>query len=225
MDQIRKIDIFRQEASQHLPGFLYSFNIADLKRRNSHLGHFAGDDVIVELDELLTRMAPRSALVARTHGDRWHMLTSRDETDHIRTILKRYMREEPFSAGWEMRATKDGERKTIRKAVATTLRLAVRCLYAKVETAAELDSAIKQMGVNDYGLPVNRPIALSDIGTMKRKNWSCVARYPDEDPSCPFCGGAAFNWKDGDDTIYSGDGTCKGCGAEVSLIDMSRPRG
>jgi hypothetical protein len=38
MEQIMKIETFRQEAGFRLPGVLYGFNIADLKRRNAYLG-------------------------------------------------------------------------------------------------------------------------------------------------------------------------------------------
>jgi GGDEF domain-containing protein len=221
MDQIRKIDIFIQEASLRLPGVLYSFNIADLKRRNGHLGHLTGDEDIQDLDEMLVRLAPPSALVARTHGDRWHMLTAREETAKIQAILDAYARDEAFSAGWEMRGLKDGVRKTLRKTVATTMRRAVRCLSVKADTPDALKAAIGEIGAKDYSLPVNRVLALSGIAAMTRESWRCVAKYPSA-PVCPFCGGADMDWTDGDDSVYSGDGVCEGCGAEVSLADISR---
>jgi hypothetical protein len=39
MGQIKRITFFDQEAALFLPGFLYSFNIADFKRPNCHLGY------------------------------------------------------------------------------------------------------------------------------------------------------------------------------------------
>src|SRR6202008_3000776 len=46
----RRIVTFQREAARFLPGYLYCFNIADLKRRNGHLGHGAGDKDIEELE-------------------------------------------------------------------------------------------------------------------------------------------------------------------------------
>src|SRR5204863_7730654 len=50
---------------------------------------------------------------------------------------------------------------------------------------------------------------------------SCVERYPTRSPACPFCGGKEIDWTDGDSSIYGGDGTCKGCGAELSIRDLN----
>jgi hypothetical protein len=99
MEQIRKIATFRQEAGFRLPGVLYSLNIADLKRRNAHLGLRTGDEDIEELDRLMTAMQSDAVLVARTQSNRWLMLTRENENDRVQAVLDRYKKTEVFSAG------------------------------------------------------------------------------------------------------------------------------
>jgi hypothetical protein len=89
MEQIRKIDIFQQEAGFRLPGVLYSFNIADLKRRNAHLGFRTGDKDIEELDRLLTATQSDAVLMARTQSNRWLMLTQQNENARSKAARKK----------------------------------------------------------------------------------------------------------------------------------------
>jgi hypothetical protein len=225
MDQIRKIEIFRQEAGHRLPGFLYSFNIADLKRRNAHLGFRTGDKDIEELDRLLKEMESDCVLVARTQSNRWLMLSRRDERDRVQAVLDHYKKTEVFSAGWEIKAFKSGQEKTCRESVSAEIKRAVRCLYTPVKSRADLADAIEQLDEDDYGLPVNQPLALSEVSSMARENWPCVSQHPEHSPECPFCGGREFTWEDGGDSVYFGDGTCEGCGARISISDISQASG
>ncbi len=213
-----RMDAFVERASALLPGVLYSFNIADFKRRNAHLGHTEGDTVIAMLEQLFRDLTPPDACVSRVGGDRWLMFT-RGGDGAVAQILERFARTEPFVSGWEMRATKDSEQRTGRGTVVAELRLALRCLRAEVDSPEQLLVAIAGVTKSDYSLPVSRPITLA--AEMKHERWQSVSDYPDAGPVCPFCGEHRVNWTDGDGGIYSGDGKCVGCGASLSLHDVS----
>src|SRR5437899_2884382 len=115
MNQPKPIDLFTQQALARLPGFLYSFNIADFKRRNGHLGHLVGDADIAELDRRLKEFASNDGLVARTSGDRWFLLTRDNRTEEVGQLLAAYAREEPIEAGWEIIASRRGRTKSDRR--------------------------------------------------------------------------------------------------------------
>jgi Diguanylate cyclase, GGDEF domain len=211
---------FLDQASERLPGIVHSFNIADFKRRNDHFGHSAGDRDIAELHRLLLELEP-SALVARTHGDRWLVLAPESARRDVEAVVDRFARAEPFLAGWQVTATKDGGSTVSREVEPTVMTRAVRCLFAPVRTRAELEDAVLRICENDWSLPVNRPIALADVASMERTPWQCVSTYPTSPPSCPSCGGREVDWEDGDGSVYGGDGTCKGCGARLAIRDVS----
>jgi hypothetical protein len=213
------------EADFRLPGVLYSFNIADLKRRNAHLGFRTGDKDIEELDRLLTATQSDAVLMARTQSNRWLMLTQQNENARVQAVLDRYKKTELFSAGWEIRALKSGQEKICRESVSAEIKRAVRCLYAPVKTRAALSEAIQQIDEGDHVLPVNRPLALSEISAAMRENGDCVFQYPEHSPECPYCGGWAFTWKDSNDCVLQTDGTCTGCGAKISVRDISQVLG
>ena len=216
------LDAFVREASERLPGVLYSFNIADFKRRNVHLGYTLGDEDVAELNRLLADAGTKGAFGARTHGDRWFMLAPPDDRRTAWSILERFTRSEPFLVGWEARATKDGVERTRRETVPALMMRVLRCLYAPVTTREELDAAVAGICKNDYSLPVVRPIALSEIPDFERRPWRCVSRYPETRPSCPFCGAREIDSLEGDDAIYGDEGTCKGCGARIVVREVSK---
>jgi GGDEF domain-containing protein len=211
-------------AEGRLPGVLYSFNIADFKRRNGHLGHVAGDADVAELGSTLAALEPR-VVVARVRGERWLLLapdgaeqaSSRRE---VEAVLAAFAREEPLVVGWEVHGVKDGLPRVGREVVASRIRRGVRCLYAHVRTRADLEAAVARIEENDYALPVDRPIALEDVETIARQPWRCVEEYPKRPPSCPFCDTREVEWVDGDGSVYGGDGACKGCGASLSFRDV-----
>ena len=221
MGQTRRRSTFDQQAARCLPGFLYCFNIADLKRRNGHLGHLAGDQDIEELERLLKELACNTAIVERADGERWFMLSRRNENNRVQAILDRYQRTDRFSAGWEVEATRGGTEKIGRQIIPSEIRRAVRCLYAEVTSPAEPTAAMTAVKDNDYSLPVNRPLFLGTLPTLALKRWQCVAAYPVQEPDCPFCRGRDFEWEGGDGSYYSGDGTCRACGADISIRDIS----
>ncbi|HSO36528.1 MAG TPA: diguanylate cyclase, partial [Labilithrix sp.] len=212
--------VFVDQASERLPAVVYSLDIADFKRRNGHLGHAVGDADIAELHALLLGLGP-SALVARTHGDRWLVLAPEEAREDVASVLARFARTEPLLAGWQVRATKDGRERTSRETEPTFIMRAVRCLFAPVRTRAELEDAVRRIDEEDHALPVNRPIAVA-VAARERKPWQCVSRYPEASPACPFCGGREVDWEEGDGGVYSGAGTCRPCGARLALDDVSR---
>ncbi|MCC6948827.1 MAG: diguanylate cyclase [Bradyrhizobiaceae bacterium] len=212
-----KTSHFEAMAAQRLPGVLYSFNIADLKRRNSHLGHLRGDEDVKAFDAALRASSPKDAVVGRIDGARWLMLCPRSENDLVQALLERYHRSEPLTVGWRIDARRDAVRKTASAQIDSAISRSVRCLYVDVRNAEALGPAILALCDNDYGLPVGRPLYLPDVARLARQPWRCVSRYPDHDPACPFCGGTRFEWTDGDGAVYSGDGVCQDCGAEVSI--------
>jgi hypothetical protein len=133
----------------------------------------------------------------------------------------RYQRTDRFSAGWEVEGTRGGTEKIGRQIIPTEMRRAVRCLYAEVKSPAELTAAMTAIKNNDYRLPVNQPLLLRTLSGLARESWHCVAAYPEQQPDCPFCRGRDFKWEGGDDSYYSGYGTCRACGAEISIRDIS----
>jgi GGDEF domain-containing protein len=212
------MELFKQEACARLPGFLYSFNIADLKRRNSHLGFAVGDADIAALGGLLEKFASgEGGLVARTSGERWFLFLKDHREDRIRKLLDGYALKDAIRVGWQIVAEKDGRTRKDQRVVSTTIGRSVRCLYTEVMAPSDLNGAVAALEGNDYSLPINRPLRLADVAAIPRSRWRCIAQYPAADPACPFCGGRNFAWEGGDDTVYSGYGKCIDCGAEISI--------
>jgi GGDEF domain-containing protein len=217
MEQIKGIKLFERTAALLLPGFLYCFNIADFKRRNCRLGHTVGDADIAELDGLIVAAVRAGETAQRVGGDRWFMLSRANANERIQEVLDRYQRAEPTSA-WRIQASRGGEVRTVQAPFVSVIRRAVRCLYTEVASQAELAPAIASLEANNWGLPVNRPLPLSQLSALPRAPWRCLEQKPEQKPACPFCGGQQFEWTGGDDCVS--DGTCKGCGAEVSVYDV-----
>jgi hypothetical protein len=216
-----RVDAFVQTATASLPGVLYGFNIADLKRRNVHLGFTHGDGDIKDLAAALGALP--SAIVARTHGDRWLVLIPESAAAHASIIaeIDGFARVEPFELGFAVHATRDGQKTSKRTVVRAKIARAVRCLYTRVRTQQEVEEAAKRIEAEDHGLPVNRPIALDEIASMKREPWRCVSRYPEEKPACPSCGGDDFEITEVDGGIYTGSGECTKCRASIEIRDAS----
>jgi GGDEF domain-containing protein len=214
MEQIKPIKLFELDAASLLPGFLYSFNIADFKRRNCHFGDAVGDAEIAEFDGLIVAAARPDGTARRVGGDRWLMLSRSNANERVRGVLDGYQRVEPFTSGWRVRATRDGEERIADMPLATVMRRAVRCLYTEVASQAALAPAIAALEENNRG-PVNIPYPLSQVSAQRRAPWQCVEQCPKYEPACPFCGGRQFEWIDGDDCVS--DGICKDCGAEITV--------
>lgn len=164
------------------------------------------------------------ATARRVGADRWFMLSRSNANDRVQALLDRYQRAEPFVSGWRISASRGGQERIAELPLSTVIRRAVRCLFTEVGSQTGLATAINALESNNWGLPINRLHPLSNISALPRARWLCVDQYPEQNPACPFCGGQQFKWIDGDDCVYSGDGSCKGCGAEISIHDYLRPR-
>ncbi len=221
MEKPRPFDLFKAEADARCPGLLYSFNIADFKRRNLHLTYVVGDKDIGELDLALKSLASDTAVVSRTHGNRWFLFSARDESIRVRALLDAYRRCDKIWTGWRIDGEKSGERASHEHLVETAIQRAVRCLCARVESADALNDALSGIEKNNWNLPVNVIVPLDQVSAMARAPWTCVAHYPDRHPACPFCGGTEFECEGCDDPIYSGYGTCKSCSAAIDIRQVS----
>lgn len=202
-----------------LPGLLAYFNIADAKRRNSHLGYMVLDEDIAEFHKLLTDSAD---VAVRNSGDSWLAFYKDESVLPIESILKAMHREQPISIGWKSEGYKGDEHKSIEQTVSSVIVRAFRCLYLPVKSMDDVDKAIEEFPKEYWSLPVSVAIPFEERSTFERKRWSCVTEYPVEDPSCPFCAGRQFDWEDGDSHPYKGYGTCKNCSAQVSMKGLEK---
>ncbi len=219
-DQPKRIDVFRREAGALCPGFLYSFNIADFKRRNLHLSYGVGDADILELERALKAMASDTMVVSRVSGQRWFLFSRIDADRTVQGLLESYKRTETIWTGWQVDAENAGQRATRTWQVESEIRRALRCLRAEVQTPDALSTAIAEIDKDDYNLPVDRIIALTDVANILRNVWRCVTRYPEASPMCPFCSAQDFDCEGGDDSIYTGYGRCNGCSAHIDIRQL-----
>jgi GGDEF domain-containing protein len=214
------VEAFLTDAAGRLPAVVYSFNIADFKRRNGHLGHVAGDADIVALERMLAGLGSQ-VLVARVCGQRWLVLAPAAAHGDLESICARFARSDPILVGWELLATKDRGSRFVRETQPSTIHRALRCLCAPVDAPAALALAVARIDEDDYALPVSRPIAIDDVPTLGHTPWRCVQHDPKRPPSCPFCAGRGVAWQEGDSTGNGGEGTCEGCGATLVSHDVS----
>jgi hypothetical protein len=77
--------------------------VADLKRRNSHLGHVVGDADIAEFEGLIATTAQADGTAHRVSGDRWLMLSRSNANDRIQAVLDHYQLAQQFVSGWRIR--------------------------------------------------------------------------------------------------------------------------
>ncbi len=78
---------------------------------------------------------------------------------------------------------------------------------------------VKTLDTECWGITPGQYFALSDSVSRDAEKWVCVREYPPASYYCPFCSNGEFEWIDGDTSVYSGDGNCTNCGAEVSFQD------
>src|SRR5260370_40239692 len=166
----------RYEAALLLPSFFYCFNIADFKRRNSHLGHLVGDADIAEFEGLIATTARADGTAQRVSGDRWLMLSRSNVNDRIQAALDHYQLAQQFVSGWRIRASRAGQKRVAEAWIETVIRRAVRCLYTEVANEAELAPAIAALEKNDWALPVNRPHPLSAVPALPPHRFRCRGR-------------------------------------------------
>lgn len=199
------------------PTRLLACNLADTKRRNAHLGHAVVDEDIARFDALLGEAARPGSRLARVGGDAWLVLGDEGPA-LVDAICTRYAETRPYRAGWRCRARSAGEDREASEVVTTSIARAARFVSAPVRSREEIGAVAERLAEAIGGAPVGELCALEGLAAPAPR-WCCVARYPEVAFYCPFCRGSRFEWTDGDSGVYSGDGRCAACGAEVAFTD------
>jgi GGDEF domain-containing protein len=190
----------RLSGNERFPAFLLLANLADTKRRNSHLGIPVVDEDIRLFDELAGANLSSEERGARVGGDQWLLLAA-DPGNLVEPIVSRYTSETPYRAGWRGVATRRGERREHDELISTTMTRAARFLTVKIATPLDVVSQAEQLDaqIGHYG--VNRCYFLGEPQGRAATRWCCVGEYPESPGFCPFCRGASFNWIDGDSNV------------------------
>lgn len=221
LDPLHPLEQFKQAAPKYLPGLLAFFDLADTKRRNIHLGHMAIDHDIAEFDRLLCASVGSTGMARRVGGDLWLAIypegTVSEGKQVLGQVLDDYRQEKSISHGWRCRGHRDGVVEIVERIVDTTISRAARCVYFSATGRDEMNTVIYEMMQIRWTFAPSGPVSWSEIGSYTGGKWQCVFIYPDESPFCPFCKGRAFEWEDGDGTIYNGGGTCKNCKADIDI--------
>jgi len=206
--------------AERFPSEVVLVNLADTKRRNSHLGSLEVDGDIATFDALVSELTNRGRgeRSARVSGDEWLFLGA-DGRAFALAALAGYALTKPYCAGWSCRATKDGEQKTITELVTTSITRTARFVATAVPSRDALESLAARLADHIWQAPVATFVLLEDLPPPSPPRWECVATYPARAYYCPFCAGTAFEWTDGDGAVYSGDGVCTSCHAELSFKD------
>lgn len=205
---------------ERFPSELVLCNLADTKRRNSHLGFDTVDRDIATFDAIVTNLPNRESgeRSARVSGDEWLFLGA-DGRAFAQAILSEYSLTQPYRAGWRCRATKDGEEKLVVEVLTTSLTRTARIAGAAVSSREDLEPVAARLAERAWQAPVAAFTLLDDLVRPASPRWECVAEYPARTYYCPFCAATAFEWTDGDDAVYSGDAICKTCHATLSFHD------
>lgn len=205
---------------ERYPCELVLCNLADTKRRNSHLGSVAVDADIAAFDAIVGTLTilERGDRSRRVGGDEWLFLGA-DGRAFAGAALAAYARTDTYRAGWRCRATKDGDEKDVVEVVSTSITRTMRIAITTMPTLEDLEPLAARLADAIWRAPVGTPSRLEDLTTEPTSRWQCVAAYPARTYSCPFCTATAFEWLDGDDAVYSGDATCKTCHAALSFSD------
>lgn len=200
-----------------MPALVALFDIADCKRLNCHLGHQRVDEYIAEFDHLLKKSTKGDCL--RVAGDAWLAVFDKTELDKIARLLDEYYLEETAEIGWQCKGWLREEKKTKSSVVKTKIRRAMRCAYSEAKELSDVDNFLAEILENFPRVQVGLPVyykSQESFGSESQR-WLSVETYPVDNPSCPFCDGNNFDWDDGDGSVYSGNGTCKNCQAEIVI--------
>src|SRR5882724_6774310 len=115
------LDEFKRDMTEHLPGLLVLFDIADAKRRNCHLGHLTVDKDIDEMNELVRISVGPNGLARRVGGDEWLAIYKTDSLKPVTTLLGKYHREQEFRVGWRSTGEKYGSVKAAERIVSSKI--------------------------------------------------------------------------------------------------------
>ena len=203
---------------ERFPSALVLCNLADTKRRNSHLGFDVVDRDIATFDALVTKLTAAGERSARVGGDAWLFLGA-DARAFARALLSDYALTQPYRAGWRCSATKNGEERLVTEVTTTSLTRTARLVGAVAPSRDELEPLATRLADLLWQAPVATFTLLEELAPPTTPRWECVAAYPARTYDCPFCAGTTFEWTDGDSAVYSGDAVCTTCRATLSFCD------
>ena len=214
--------LFRAVVPAHptYPSTLVWCDLADFKRRNAHLGHELGDRDIEAFDRGVSRACEQrgASVGARVGGNQWLLLCSEPDA-LVAEIAASYCRSDPYKAGWRCVGMGMGRSKVIEQTVQTVIVRSCRFVGLSVAAEGELQAGAELLERDGWGTEPGVYTAWSEDMPRDFAGWECVRRYPTSYPYCPFCGGVDFDWIDGDSGVYSAEGTCRACRAEVEIQD------
>ncbi len=218
MTRSTREDQFKQAARSHLPGLLVMFNLADAKRRNCHLNHFTVDEDIERFDRLLKSSVGDFGVAKRVSGVTWLATYPIGSINSVQQLLNTFEQQQNIRVGWRCTALKGADSKIVERTVQSTIVRGLRCIYSNVSSPEEMNLLIEELLSLKYSIQPNVAIQLSDHNEHVSTDWACVTNYPTENPTgCPFCEKSDIDWEEGDDTLYSGGGTCNNCSAYISI--------
>lgn len=217
MQQNAHIEQFKSEASARLPGLVVLMNLADAKRRTCHLGYTVTDDDIEELDTKLKAITNSGGLMLRISGVKWLALLPVDHLAVLQELLDKFQKQQIIQIGWSCIGRLNCDKSKVERTVRATITRSIKCLYGTVNNATELGVMIDELLTKYRKVEPGIATQLAPVKGREGEGWCCVSDYPSEEPFCPFCEGTRFDWDDGDDSVYSGSGSCKVCGANVSI--------
>ena len=99
----------------------------------------------------------------------------------------------------------------------SSITLAMRCLYGSVSSDHDIRAMAAVLVDRNHGFEPSDAISIEELSGLQLSGWQCVSTYPESEPCCPFCRGRDFAWEDGDMSVYSGDGKCRSCNADISI--------
>lgn len=204
-------------------GVIAIFNIADFKRRNSFLGHEHGDKDIAEFDAILSNNILLNEIGMRVGGDIWAVFLSKDPLTVITEIIGKYYQTIPVLAGWQCLAISTSGKELESKSIKPTrLERALRCVYLTINSKNDAIGYLDSLYNVSHLSQVNKPLNFAEVNEQDlnlREEWQCL-QHDVEKYSCPFCQSSEFNINEGGWGVFSGDGSCKICGAKVSFKEF-----
>lgn len=206
--------------AERFPSELVLCNLADTKRRNSHLGSLEVDGDIATFGALVSKLTNGDGgdRSARVSGDEWLFLGAKGRAFAL-AALADYELVQPYRSGWRCGAKKGGEEKSVLAVTTTSITRTARFVGAVAPSRDALEPLAARLADQIRQAPVATFTLLEELTAPPSPRWQCVAAYPSRAYYCPFCKCTTIDWTDGDSAVYSGDGVCRDCRAELSFTD------
>lgn len=216
----RHLGPFLTSCFKATPFTMACFNIAGHKSYNDALGHVEGDRAIVQLQALMARHLEQNAFV-RVNGASW--LARMQGLSPANAIADGFVQTTARRLGWTAHASRGGEQATSCENAKAYVHRRVRCLYADISHAFEVQMVADKLLEGCTGFAPRSPVNLANLDSVLAGSWSSVTRESIPQPYCPFCKGTKFIWTGGDGSSYGRDGDCQCCGANVSFSNTLDP--